>query len=53
MDPHITLDAEGGGIGHVDGFRLLEYCRRYYEENRLDPSYLDKITLKLERTSVH
>jgi 2,4'-dihydroxyacetophenone dioxygenase len=44
MGPHITLDVEGREIGYVDAFRLLEYCRRYYEENGLDPSYLDKIT---------
>ena len=44
MGPHITLDAEGREIGYVDALRLLEYCRRYYEENGLDASYLDKIT---------
>jgi 2,4'-dihydroxyacetophenone dioxygenase len=44
MGPHITLDAEGGEIGYVDAFRLLEYCRQYYEENGLNASYLDKIT---------
>ena len=44
MGPHITLDADGREIGYVDAFRLLDYCRRYYKENGLDPSYLDKIT---------
>ena len=44
MGPHITLDAGGREIGYVDAFRLLEYCRRYYEENGLDSSYLEKIT---------
>jgi 2,4'-dihydroxyacetophenone dioxygenase len=44
MGPHITLDREGRYIGYVDAFRQLEYCRRYYEEHGLDPSYLDKIT---------
>jgi hypothetical protein len=38
------LDADGREIGYVDAFRLLDYCRRYYKENGLDPSYLDKIT---------
>jgi len=44
MGPHITLDDYGREIGYVDAFRLLEYCRHYYEENGLDQSYLDKIT---------
>lgn len=44
MGPHITLDSEGREVGYVDAFRALEYCRQYYRENGLDPSYLDKIT---------
>jgi 2,4'-dihydroxyacetophenone dioxygenase len=44
MGPHITLDAGGREIGYVDAFRLLEYCRRYSQENGLDSSYLEKIT---------
>ena len=44
MGPHIRLDREGRYIGYFYAFRMLDYCRRYYEENGLDPSYLDKIT---------
>jgi 2,4'-dihydroxyacetophenone dioxygenase len=41
---HITLAADGREIGYVDAFRLLECCRRYYEENAQDVPNLDRIT---------
>ena len=44
MGPYIMLDENNKQIDYLDAFRVLEYCRRFYRENGLDPSYLDKIT---------